>query len=162
VLHWLWATRTQIRRLTEGLRAELTQTEPRALQRRRRFSLTSLEEHLLLVCAGQFETAVKSARQYFPQIDLPTPLKVALRDLRNVYEHWDHQRDAFRLPNVVKERSGKSFAANFPNGEPWAIDIYPGRDIVIAKVVSLRSLARELRRVEQTVLSLEEEQMDLH
>jgi hypothetical protein len=55
----------------------------------------------------------------------------------------------------VKQRSGKTFAAEFPQGEPWSIEIHPGRDILIAKVVSLRSLVRELRRLERVVLDLE-------
>src|SRR5215216_6093542 len=96
VLHWLWATRTQIRRLTEGIRTELTSNQLRALSRRRTFSQTSLDEHLLLVCAGQFEKAARTAREYFPEVNLSAPLQVALRHLRNVYEHWEQHRDTFR------------------------------------------------------------------
>ena len=153
-LHWLWATRTQVRRLTEGLRKELTDA-PSELHQRRTFSRTSLDEHLLLVCAGQLEKVVQASQQHFPEIALPPVLQTSLRHLRNVYEHWEQHRDAFRLPGVTKKRSGKAFSEQFPNGEPWAIEIYPGRDILVAKVVSLRSLCRELRRLERILLVVE-------
>jgi len=155
VLHWLWATRTQIRRLTKGVRTELMCDAPLELHRRRTFSRTSLDEHLLLVSAGQLEKVIQAAQQHFPMIMLPAVLQVSLRHLRNVYEHWEQHRDAFRLPGVPKNRSGKAFATEFPSGEPWAIEIYPGRDLLVAKVVSLRSLVRELRRLERIVLDLE-------
>jgi len=154
-LHWLWATRTQIRRLNEGLRNELTTDAPTELHRRRTSSRTSLDEHLLLVCAGQLEKVVQSAQEHFPEIMLPPKLQTSLRHLRNVYEHWEQHRDAFRLPGVPKKRSGKAFSEQFPSGEPWAIEIYPGRDILVAKVVSVRSLSRELYRLERIILRVE-------
>jgi len=154
VLHWLWATRTQIRRFSFGLKTERGYF-PNELEQRRSFSTTSLDEHLLLVVAGQFERSVEVAHGYFSSLTISADLKIALRHLRNIYEHWEEQREAFRGSGTAKVRSGKTFEQHFPGGQPWSVDIYPGRDVVVAKVVSLRSLVRELRKVEQTTFALQ-------
>ena len=49
-------------------------------------------------------------------------MRKAIKLLRDIYEHWNEYRQAFREMHFgEKDRSGKEFVTMFPSGKPWSI-----------------------------------------
>lgn len=158
ILHWSWATRLQIQRLARSLRTEFRalSTESR-LKARRCFSTTTYDEHLVFVAATNLQRAIDRAprelRSDVRQARLPSR---ELRLLRNVYEHWDELRQQLRAGATQRTGSAEKLLDEFPDADPWSFTFDPQTgEIVLAGVVQLRPLAKELRRLEARLLRRE-------
>ena len=152
LLHWLWSWRLQIERIGQSFKAEFS--DGTNLQRRRNSSRFSFDEHILLVVGGNLVRAIQRAEVYYPEIKLRDDQSEALRLLRNLYEHWDEQRTAFKTPGAVKKRSAAEFVARFPEGKPWTM-AFERDDWVLGGVLRLKGLTQDLERLEQVALRLE-------
>lgn len=155
ILHWSWATRLQIRRLARSLRAEFQafSTDSR-LEARRRFSTTTYDEHLVFVAATNLQRAIdqapKALRSEVKRAQLPSR---ELRLLRNVYEHWDQLRQQLRPDATHRTGSAAKLLDEFPDADPWSFTFDPQTgEIVLADVVHLHPLAKELGRLEARLL----------
>ena len=153
LLHWIWSWRVQVRRLVESTAAEGRGTDD--LAHRRSFSATSYDEHILLVAGAQLVKALGIARDRFPACGDLGETGAALTLLRNLYEHWDEQRESFADPSASKVRSGKTFVERFPQGRPWSI-AYGADDWVLGGAVSIKSVMLALDRLEAVALGLEQ------
>ena len=126
VLDWIWGCQTQLERFALSVDSELQilsdeETTDRA--RRQAWALTRFDQHLLLVAANNLAKAMTKYPDVASEIDeLPDP-NGALELLRNVHEHWDETRDAFRGEAPMR-RSGKRFSESFPGASPWSM-VFP-------------------------------------
>lgn len=140
--YWCTCLRLQMRRLAKSLEAPF----PAKYSFRAGFE-ASYDEHCLLVAAGNLDRSLRRFRgRARKDYQFPPPTQRALRLLRNIYEHWDELRESFRhgTPSGAVEK----LARKFPEAEPWSIVICPDGDFLLAGVVSLRSLVRDVRRLE--------------
>lgn len=153
VLHWLWSWRTQVERHSESTNHDGTGST--ALERRRTFSRTSYDEHMLTVVGAQLIKAIQRAEAQSGESLFDSEAAPALTLLRNIYEHWDEQRPAFVDPAIPKVKSGKNFAELFPRGRPWSVT-YVDNDFVLCGVVPIQSVTIELADVESRILALED------
>lgn len=158
LLHWSWSTRLQIRRLARSLRAEFDAWGGRPrLKSRRCFSATSYDEHLVFVAAANLQRALESAPR--PLRGLTRGSNVPnrqLRLLRDIYEHWDQLRRQFRADPAKLRGAARRLRDEFPNADPWSFTFDPQTgDIVLAGVVGVKALLKELRLLEARVLRRE-------
>jgi hypothetical protein len=158
VAHWIWSCKLQVRRFLQSLHATGKPTWRNDLERRRRFSRLSYDEHMVLVAAANLDRALAQESTILDGVLISEQLRTALTLLRNVYEHWNEQRDSFRRVTNSKSRSGRKLQEQFPQASPWSFDWHPGGDIVLAKVVSLQSFWLELRNLERSVRRIERRQ----
>jgi hypothetical protein len=76
--------------------------------------------------------------------------------LRNIYEHWDELRRHLRAGTSDAKGAIAKLREEFPAADPWSFTIDPeNREIVLADVVALQTLLKELRSLEARVLRLE-------
>lgn len=153
VLHWIWSWRIQVERHADSTHRDGVGSTP--LERRRAFSRTSYDEHMLTVVGSQLIKAIRRAEAQFEESLFDGEAAPALTLLRNIYEHWDEQRPAFADPGIPKVKSGKNFAELFPHGRPWSVT-YVDNDLVLGEVVSIHSVTIELDDVESRILTLED------
>jgi hypothetical protein len=144
LLHWVWSCRLQLKRLLHSVEEETAVVGPYKDKCRQHFSQTSYDEHVAFVAFGDFKKALEQARPYFPSLSLSPEKLQALCLLRNLYEHWNQHRDTFRGSDLAKARSGKEFASLFPEGKPWSLTIQPSGDVLMADLVSLFAVDKEL------------------
>jgi hypothetical protein len=155
-LFWLWSSRLQMTRLRGSFLRELPRKGVPPLASRRRFARTSYDEHSLLVAACNLDRAFARAHKIFPSLQLSASTRRALRLLRNIYEHWEEHRDAFRKSSRPKSNSGEQFLKEFPTGDPWSFTFDPkSGNIVLADVVSLKEFRSDLRKLEAKLSFLE-------
>lgn len=157
VLHWLWSTRLQINRLRASLRDEFGAWGLRhRLRARRRFSATTYDEHLVMVAAAHLDRALRSVpRKWRRDVQLPMSSRRELSLLRDIYEHWDELRRQYRSGGPLRGAALK-LKIHFPTAEPWSFTFDPkSGEIVLANVVAVDVLDRELRRLEAHVLRTE-------
>lgn len=152
VLHWIWSWRLQVVRLRQTT-AKQGQGDS-DVERRQSYSAASYDEHALAVVGCHVVRAVDRAGQRFGSIAVAEQQSEPLRLLRDLYEHWDEQRESFRAGGPPRAMSGKSFSKKFPEGQPWSI-AYVAGDWLLGGVVSLNGLTRELDVIEEEALSLE-------
>jgi hypothetical protein len=152
---WLYGTRLQIQRVRRARNAEWLGP---VATRPRRFLRTSFDEHMLLVAGGQLEKTARIVRRYFPRLKLDPATARSLHLLRNIYEHWETERQYFRSPAKQGSKSAPKFANEFPTGEPWSLELHPDGDVVLGKVVSLRSLSKQMRQLQRQVDLLSSDQ----
>lgn len=158
VLHWSWSTRLQMDRLRQGVAAECAAWGAKNPHRARRaFSVTSCDEHLLLVCAANLDRALdrlpKGLRR---QLSVTKETRRALLLLRNIYEHWDQLRRHLRAGTSDAKGTIAKLRKEFPAADPWSFTIDHQKDeIVLADVVALRTFLKELRKLEARVLRQE-------
>jgi hypothetical protein len=158
VLHWSWSTRMQAARLRQSVSAELIAWNREGRHRTRHaFSKTSCDELLLLVCAANLDRALeKLPKQFRRCILVPKPWRRGLWLLRNVYEHWDELRRHLRAGTDDAKGTVGKLRREFPSADPWSFTIDPESDeVILASVVPLKPLMRELRRLEARILRLE-------
>jgi hypothetical protein len=154
LLHWIWSWNVQVSRLKESTSVDGQGTTP--TERRRAYSRTSLDEHLLVVVGGHVVTSLRRFGEVHLDLLDPDHLQ-ALQLLRNLYEHWDEQRDTFRKPDVPRVKSGKTFSEKFPEGRPYSIT-YASNDWILGGVVPISVISLALAEIEQAVIKLENEQ----
>lgn len=158
VLHWSWSTRLQMGRFGQSLGGELDAWAkgPR-IRGRRQSSGTSYDEHVLLVAAANLDRALRRApKPVLVEAKLPESWRRALRLLRNIYEHWDDLRAAYRSKGRQLCGSAEKLRTEFPRADPWSFSFDPKNgEVVIASVVPLGPLCRELRLLEARMLRLE-------
>jgi hypothetical protein len=158
LFHWSSSVRRQIRRLGQDVRDELAAWgSNRKLHARRHFSATSCDEQLLLATAVNLDRALQRvSKKLGRHLYVNKDSRRALWLLRNIYEHWDSLRQHLRDGTKDPEGTLEKLRAEFPQADPWSITIDPDTDdIVIADVVPVRPLIRDLRRLEARVLRLE-------
>jgi len=158
VLHWSWSTRLQATRLKRDVSEELTAWGTRRRsQARRAFSATSCDEHLLLVCAANLHRALdRVPKAWRHQLSIPKQSRRGLWLLRNIYEHWDEIRRHFRTGTNDPKGTIQKLRKEFPAADPWSFTIHhESGEVVLADVVAMRTLVRELRELEARVLRLE-------
>ena len=153
VLHWIWSWCLQLERLVESTKLEWAGGA--GSKGRRVFSRTSYDEHALIVAGGNLARALKPAAELFPELPIDAQRLKAVRLLRNLYEHWDEQRDAFRIPDVTKRRSAKDFTELFPEGRPWSIS-YGAEEWTLCGVLPLDALTRDLKSLEAQIDTLKD------
>ena len=89
------------------------------------------------------------------EIPFPEPQRRALHLLRNIYEHWDSLRDAYRRGGPLT-KAAKRLTVEFPEADPWSLTLdRDHEEIIIADAVPLRALKKDLRRLEARVLRAE-------
>lgn len=158
ILHWSWSTRLQIRRFGQSRRDEFKAWGVRPLvHARRQFSGTSYDEHIFLVAAGNLDRALRRAPKPVQlEVQLSESWRRALWLLRNIYEHWDELRASYRSKDRQLRGAAKKLRAEFPDADPWTFTFDPTSGaIVMADVVPLTSLWKELRLLEARMLRLE-------
>jgi len=154
ILHWIWSWRVQVGRLRESTKQELRSGSD-ALEQRKFFSKTSLDEHILAVVGWNLARAIRRAATHFAQLLIPKD-EDALCLLRHLYEHWDEQRPSFQKKDSPKERTGEKFVKRFPEGKPWSVT-YTADDWLLGGVVPIAALTRELDALEIKALDFERE-----
>lgn len=155
VLHWIWSTCLQIRRLRQSLRAEFQAWgDGGRLQKRRAFSSTSYDEHLLFIAAANLDRAIAGAPKTIRrEAQLPKSTRRALSLLRNVYEHWDELRRQYRMGTANLRGAARKLKDEFPTADPWSFSFDPRNgDIILADVVALKPLFQQLRLLEASLL----------
>jgi len=152
VLHWIWSWRVQLQRLISSTKVQGQCSG--AIERCRSYSCASYDEHALVVVGWNLARAMKKAGELFPSIRFTENKSEVLRLLRNLYEHWDSQREPFRNPKVPKERSAKDFATLFPTGRPWSIT-FAQDDWLLGGVIGVNSISAEIATIETEALELE-------
>jgi len=158
LLHWSWSTRLQLRRFGQSLRAEFKAWGARPQVRaRRQFSATSYDEHAFLVAAANLEGALRRAPKAVRlDAQLPESWRRALWLLRNIHEHWDDLRASYRSKGRQLRGAAQKLRDEFPKADPWSFTFDPGSGaIVMADVVPLESLWKQLRLLEARMLRLE-------
>ena len=158
LLHWSWSTRLQIDRLTQAVRAEFKAMGWRhGVKRRRRFSNTSYDEHILLVAAANLDRAIRKVpKAIHREVTLPESPRRALWLLRNIYEHWDELGRLYRGGSGALRGAALKLKTEFPKADPWSFTIDPMTgEIVLADVIPLTPLAVELKALETRTLRLE-------
>lgn len=158
ILHWSWSTRLQMRRFAQSLRAEFKALGARPRVRaRRQFSCTSYDEHVLLVAAANLDRALRRAPKAVRlEAQLSNSWRRALWLLRNIYEHWDELRASYRSKGRHLRGAARLLRAEFPKADPWSFTFDPASGaIVMADVVPLASLWKELRLLEARMFRLE-------
>jgi hypothetical protein len=143
-LHWIWSWQLQLARYCESINNELLRFgdgDPRS------FSRTSFDEHVLMVAGGQVVRSVIRARSCLPTLVIPRGTTTILKELRDIYEHWEQHRAPFRneAPMV---RSGKKFSEKNPTGKPWEV-IFEKDDIILAHVLSTNLVFQQLHVLEK-------------
>lgn len=160
-LHWIWSWETQFARLRRSTKAEWQLNNERShLKRRKVFSRTSLDEHLLLVVGRNVLRSVECLKKHLSKklIKRIVPSETqealkALKNLRDIYEHWDEQRESFQNPNIEKKRSGKAFSQKFPEGRPWSVSYDKDKnDWVMGGVLRLNKFTAQLSTLENHLL----------
>jgi hypothetical protein len=152
VRYWAFCTRTQAGRLFRSFAAEIPWSSiGRRIVMERRFSETSYDEHCLIVAATNLDRALCRAPRKLRQTAVKAETRRALQ-LRNVYEHWDELRACYRQGNT-KRGAALKLSQEFPGVEPWTLVLLPDDgDLVIAGLISVRSLAKDLRTLEARTL----------
>lgn len=154
LLHWIWSWRVQFDRLRESTYKD---GFGKSLDvKRRSFSRTSLDEHLLAVVGGHLVKAMDEFGSGLPVHALAPAHLEALRLLRNLYEHWDEQRESLRDPEKQLERSAKTFSELFPEGRPFSIT-YAANDWLLGGVVPLQGVTGATAGLAEAILELERE-----
>lgn len=153
VRYWSYCTRMQAERLGRSFSLELPwNRSQRTVVMERRFSTTSYDEHCLVVAASNLDRALRRAPRTLRQAGVTDQTRRGLQLLRNVYEHWDELRACYRQGNT-KSGAALKFSKEFPGVEPWTLVFDPDEgDIVIAGLVSVLSLVRDLRNLEARAL----------
>ncbi len=153
VRYWSFCTRMQAERLGCSFAAEFPWGRARRMvAMERRFSATSYDEHCLIVAAANLDRALRKAPHKLRRTGVTEVTRRALQLLRNVYEHWDKLRACYRRGNT---RSGAALKLSkaFPGVEPWTLIFHPDKDdLLIAGLVSVRSLIKDLRTLEARAL----------
>jgi hypothetical protein len=145
-IHWAYCWQFQLGRLCNSVNDELRHFSDGDW---RYFSRTSFDEHMLMVTGGHVVRALSRLQDHESGLSLPAEIAAPLKELRDVYEHWEEQREAFRTRTEM-QRSGKKFVENNPTGKPWEV-VFHKDDVVFARVVSARRVNEELAKLE-TVL----------
>jgi len=156
MLHWVWSSQLQIRRLIESTNAEWNSSSLDPALRRKVFSQTTFDEHIVLVAGRNLVRALDRAQEQFPALGLTDDMRACIKLLRDIYEHWDEQREAFLPGGPPKERSGKEFAERHPDGKPWSIT-YAASGLVLGGVLPLNDFLVSLDGLESALLRLEAE-----
>jgi hypothetical protein len=143
-LHWIWCWQLQLARYCESINNELVRFgdgDPRA------FSRTSFDEHVLMVAGGQVVRSVSRAQSCLPTLVIPGGTTATLKELRDIYEHWEQHRASFRneAPMI---KSGKKFSEKNPTGKPWEV-IFDKGDIILAHVLSTNLVSQQLQVLEK-------------
>jgi hypothetical protein len=162
VAHWIWSCKLQIRRFLRSVDSIGRSSWRSDLERRRSFSKMSYDEHMIFVAAANLERALAQASALLDGLELSEQLRERLTLLRNIYEHWNEQRDSFRQSTRPKARSGRRLQERLPRAAPWSFEWHPNGDIVLAGVVSLQNFWRELRILERSMRRLEKRQRKEH
>ena len=149
VRYWCWCTRLQADRLPRSAFADLQSRDVPSFRRENLSATASYHEHGLMACARNLTRAVKKHSDPSLTKSLPSADFRALELLRNVYEHWDELRAGYRDGHL--SGSAKKLATEFPAAEPWSVEFFPDGDVLLANVVSLRSLVKGIRTLEASV-----------
>lgn len=149
VRYWSFCTRMQAGRLLRSFAAEMPwSSRGRSIVMERRFSETSYDDHCLAVAATNLDRALRRAHRKFRQSAITEETRRALQLLRDVYEHWDVLRACYRQGNI-KRGAALKLSQEFPGVEPWTLVFNTDdADVVIAGLVSVRSLIKDLRTLE--------------
>jgi hypothetical protein len=158
ILHWSWSARLQMLRLRQSLGAELKTWGARPqVHARRGSSRTSYDEHILLVAVTNLDRALQRAPKIVRfETQVSESVRRALRLLRDIYEHWDTVRAAYRATGGQLRKAALKLRTEFPEADPWSLTFDPTTGaIVIADVVPLAPLLKELRLLEARLLRFE-------
>jgi len=115
----------------------------------KRASDTSYDEHMLLVAAGNLHKALSRApKAVRVEVPLSGQSSRALHLLRNIYEHWEKFRVEYRSGRPLTQAAQK-LRSEFSRANPWSLTFDPSSgEIVIADIVPLTPLWKELRLLE--------------
>lgn len=150
VHYWSFCCRLQAVRLAQSFMSEFPLGKRPYTFQRKRFATTSFDEHAFVIAAGNLAKALDRAPKFLRSM-LPKKTVRVLQLLRNIYEHWEDMRAAFRKGGPAKTEAALKLAKEFPEAEPWTIAIHPDGNIDLANVVFLRSLNLDLRKLEASV-----------
>lgn len=109
---------------------------------------------MLAVTGWNLARALSAATPHLPEASVAQHTRDALRLLRNLYEHWDTQRESFQSRDLAKTRSGAEFAVAFPEGKPWSI-AYVAGDWLLGGVLGIGELTRQLGPIEAAILEVQ-------
>lgn len=151
---WLTATQLHLYRFRRSLSAELKLFTKQGPTRKFASQRVRIDEHMLLASASNLEKALKRFSHELPELSLPSAFAELLHHLRNVYEHWEDYMPHVAAAPVFKG-SGKKVKELNPIAHFWSIEIWPGQDVKIARVLSLRELHGHLRALANQLRKLE-------
>ncbi len=150
LLHWIWSWHLQLKRLADSTR--LDGSGATDIDRRRSFSATSLDQHVLLVVGRNLIRAYEAAQPNLISFGHTQQNTEKLVLLRNLYEHWNEQQPTFRPGGPEKKLSGKVFSNKYPTNNPWSIT-YASNDWLIGGVLPLNEVTLEFTALEQFVVN---------
>lgn len=153
LLHWTWSCQLQLQRYGQSLRTEFSGGSSE--DRRKVYSQTSYDEHMVLVAARHLLSALERAGTSLPRIALSDSNLEVLELLRNAYEHWPTERTKFRAGVKSGRGAVAELAQNHANARPWSVDLTP-EGPVLARVVPLREFASALDQLEDELLKYEQ------
>jgi FMN phosphatase YigB (HAD superfamily) len=85
----------------------------------------------------------------------------AIEWLRHIQEHWERSRAAYLTGGVgPQDESAADFAARWPDKNPFNMTISQD-DIRLGEVLSVRELLAFLKRAEERVISVEQQEEQL-
>ena len=146
---WCWNTRLQAKRFQQSLSSEFRSGDSLHAFQWRLFATTSYDEHCLMSAAHNLGRSLKQLQTPSLSNNLPKATVRALQLLRHIYEHWDELRSGYRHGKLT--RSAKKLSDEFPKAEPWSVQLLPDGDVLLANVVSIRTLVKDIRRLEARV-----------
>jgi len=112
VLHWLWSWRLQVERHAESTSNDGQGSTP--VQKRRSFSKTSYDEHMLTVVGAHLMKAIQRAEAELGELLFDNEAVSALPLLRNLYEHWASRPQRERCMR-------RGWQMTFPHETTWII-----------------------------------------
>lgn len=148
VVYWASSCRLQAHRLVSSYVSEFTAFGKRLVVAQRMFSTTSYDQHCMAVAAANLDRALERAEPFIDISRVAGSYRRSLRLLRNIYEHWDELRDAWRTGEVRKGDSAFRLRQEFPEAKPWTLRLEEDGDVVMAEVLSLKELVSQLRSLE--------------
>lgn len=154
LLRWTWGCRMQVRRLKKSLHADwFGANSLTRLEKTKRVCISEFDEHLLAVAIGNLAKAQGMARRYYKHLSFSKELLQSLTCLRDVYEHWEQHRRAYRGKERPKTKAAYDLAKRFPEAQPWTVDFdWENGDFVLAGLVSIKRLEGELKSFYQALI----------
>jgi hypothetical protein len=157
-LYWIWSCRLQIKRLGNSTLAEWDSSYKTAIERRRVFSATSYDQHLVLVAGRNLLKSLEIVERHFPELSLEIREGALIKHLRNMHEHWeDHQASSLGIEipaSRAKQTINTQKEVERLGAKAWSIRYGP-EGPVLGDVIILRDFIQRLEELEYSLLRQE-------
>lgn len=153
VLYWIWVSELQIDRFWDGWQHELdhlgTGSSLGPVSRAKVFARFGADQHFLLVALGNLVKAVGVAEGLAAaRFTLDGQLRGLIVQLRDLYEHWEKERD--RYPGG---QTGRKFSGEFPSSIPYSVRLDDKRGAMLGDALELDYVSSSLMDLEGAVIA---------